>query len=142
MVNKVILVGNLGKDPELKNLEGGNVVTAFSIATSESWKDRNGDKQSRTTWHNCEVWGKQAEIADKYLKKGSKIYLEGKIQVDEYEKDGQKRYINKINVAHFTMLDSKSDSQAPQSEHNVGKVPTNPQPEDYGQETPDDDLPF
>ena len=107
MVNKVILVGNLGKDPEVKVLESGQMVANFSLATSESYKDKNGQKVEATEWHNCVAWGKQAEIIEKYLKKGSKLFIDGKIKTRSYDKDGQTRYATDIQVINFQMLDSK-----------------------------------
>lgn len=102
-VNKVILVGNLGKDPELKTLESGKKLVNFSLATSEKFKET-----TVTEWHNVTMWEKAAEIAEKYLKKGSKIYLEGRIKYESYDdKDGVKKYTTKIIGDSFKMLDSK-----------------------------------
>jgi single-strand DNA-binding protein len=107
-VNKCILIGNLGKDPESKNLESGNTVTTFSLATSESYKDKQGNKVDQTEWHNIVLWGKLAEIASKYLKKGSSIYLEGKIRTRSWDdKDGNKKYTTEIIGESFTMLGKK-----------------------------------
>lgn len=103
MINKVTLLGNLGKDPEVKELENGKMVK-FSMATSESYKDREGNKQTKTEWHNIVVWGKLAEIAEKYLKKGSKLYLEGKITTRSWEDEGQTKYMTEIVAREFTML--------------------------------------
>ncbi len=108
-VNKVILIGNLGKDPECKVLESGNMVANLSVATSESYTDKDGNKVETTEWHNCTAWGKQAEIIEKYLKKGSKIFIEGKIKTRTYEKDGQTRYATDIQIKEFQFLDSKKD---------------------------------
>ncbi|MFA5405425.1 MAG: single-stranded DNA-binding protein [Ignavibacteria bacterium] len=106
-LNKVMLIGRLGKDPELKYTEKGTAYCNFSIATDESYKDENGNKVERTEWHNIVAWRKLAEICHQYLKKGSKIYCEGKLQTDSYEKDGIKRYSTKIVMTDMTMLDSK-----------------------------------
>ena len=107
-VNKVILVGNLGKDPELKYLEGNIARANFSIATSEFHKDKNGNKIEQTEWHNIVCWRKLAEVAEKYLKKGSAIYLEGKIKSSSYtDKENIKRYRTDIVADTFTMLDRK-----------------------------------
>ena len=103
-VNKVILVGNLGKDPEVRDLEGGASVANFPLATSESYKDKNGNKVEHTEWHNIVVWRGLAEIARKYLKKGSTICVEGKIRTRSWEKDGSKRYTTEIIAENFTML--------------------------------------
>lgn len=110
-VNLVILVGTLGKDPETKYMPSGNAVTNFSVATSESWKDKSGEKQEVTEWHNITMFGKVAEIADKYLKKGSKVYLEGKIKTEKYQKDGVDKYITKIVCDQMQMLDSKPEGK-------------------------------
>lgn len=104
-VNKVILVGGLGKDPELKFTPSGQAVCNFSLATSESFKDKNGEKQSKTEWHNIVIWGKLAEIANQYLKKGSQVYLEGKITTRSWDdKDGNKKYTTEIVVSSFQFL--------------------------------------
>lgn len=96
-VNKVILVGNLGADPDLKYTPSGQPVCNFSLATNESWKDKNGDKQERVEWHRIVVWGKSGEAAAKYLTKGRQAYIEGRIQTRTYEdKDGVKRYVTEI----------------------------------------------
>src|SRR5690349_18349027 len=97
-VNKVILVGNLGKDPEVRTLEGGRKVANVTLATSEKFKDREGNLQERTEWHRLSIWGPQAETAEKYLRKGSQIYAEGKLRTREYEQDGQKKYATDIMV--------------------------------------------
>ena len=110
-INKALLVGNLGKDPETRYTGDGKAVTSFSVATSESWKGRDGSQQEKTEWHNCVTFGRLAEIAGEYLRKGSKVYIEGKIQTDSYEKDGQKRYSTKINVRELQMLDSRETNQ-------------------------------
>lgn len=108
MVNLAIIVGNLGKDPELKYLESGQAVCNFSVATSEKWKDKDGNGQQRTEWHRINVWGKQAEACGKYLKKGSKVYLEGKIKTREWEKDGQKHYATEIHALDVKFLSEKA----------------------------------
>ncbi|MGE0289096.1 MAG: single-stranded DNA-binding protein [Bradyrhizobium sp.] len=97
MVNKAIIVGNLGKDPEVKFLNSGQAVCKFSVATTERWNDTNGEKQERTEWHNIVVWGKQAEACGQYLNKGRQVYVEGRITNRSYDdKDGNKRYITEI----------------------------------------------
>ena len=107
-VNKVILIGNLGKDPEIRHLENGATVANFSIATSENYKDRKtGEKVSQTEWHNISMFGKLAEIGNQYLKKGSQVYLEGRLQTNKSEKDGQTRYFTQIVADQMTMLGSK-----------------------------------
>lgn len=109
MVNKVILIGNLGKDVVLNQTNSGKSVASFSIATSESYTDRNGEKIQDTQWHNVVVWGKLAEICDNYLSKGSKVYIEGKLTTRSYEdKEGQQRYITEIVGREMKMLSPKN----------------------------------
>ena len=109
-VNKVILIGNLGKDPELRYAPSGSAVSTFSLATSEQWKDQEGNPQERTSWHNIVVWGKLAEIASEYLKKGRKVYVEGRLQYRDYEdKNGNKRYVTEVVVNDLVMLGSRQD---------------------------------
>ena len=112
-VNKVILVGRLGRDPETRYTGGGQAVANFSVATDETYKDRNGERQKRTEWHKIVVWGKQAEIAQQYLKKGSLVYIEGRIQSREWQdKEGQKRTSFEIVASNFRMLGSRSEAAA------------------------------
>ncbi|HWZ97983.1 MAG TPA: single-stranded DNA-binding protein [Candidatus Dormibacteraeota bacterium] len=109
-VNKVILVGRLGRDPETRYTGGGQAVANFSVATDESYKDRNGERQKRTEWHKIVVWGKQAEIAQQYLKKGSLVFIEGRIQSREWQdKEGQKRTSFEIVANSFRMLGGRGD---------------------------------
>ena len=110
-VNKVILVGRLGRDPETRFTGGGQAVANFSVATDESYKDKNGERQKRTEWHKIVVWGKQAEIAQQYLKKGSLIFIEGRIQSREWQdKEGQKRTSFEIVASNFRMLGGRGDN--------------------------------
>jgi single-strand DNA-binding protein len=112
-VNRVILVGRLGRDPETRYTGGGQAVANFSVATDETYKDRNGERQKRTEWHKIVVWGKQAEIAQQYLKKGSLIFIEGRIQSREWQdKEGQKRTSFEIVATSFRMLGGRSDAAA------------------------------
>jgi len=109
-VNKVILVGRLGRDPETRYTGGGQAVANFSVATDETYKDKNGERQKRTEWHKIVVWGKQAEIAQQYLKKGSLIFIEGRIQSREWQdKEGQKRTSFEIVANNFRMLGGRGD---------------------------------
>jgi len=104
-VNKVILVGNLGKDPEVRHLEGGTSVAHFTLATNESYKDKQGNRVERTEWHNISAWRGLAELAEKYLKKGSQIYVEGKLRTRQYQdKDQQTRYITEIIAEEISLL--------------------------------------
>src|SRR6266446_4226059 len=112
-VNRVILVGRLGRDPETRYTGGGQAVANFSVATDESYKDKNGERQKRTEWHKIVVWGKQAEIAQQYLKKGSLIFIEGRIQSREWQdKEGQKRTSFEIVANNFRMLGGRSEGAA------------------------------
>jgi single-strand DNA-binding protein len=104
-LNKVLLIGNLGRDPELKMTTGGQQVCRFSIATTETWKSPTGEKQSKTEWHNIVVWGKQAEIAEKFLRKGKQVLIEGRIQYREYtDQAGVKKNAVDIRCDNFQML--------------------------------------
>lgn len=108
-VNKVILIGNLGQDPEVRYMPNGNAVANITVATSESWKDQQGQMQERTEWHRCVLYRRLAEIAGEYLKKGSKVYLEGRLQTREWQdQQGQKRYTTEIVVNEMQMLDSRN----------------------------------
>lgn len=140
-INKVILIGNLGKDPEVRHLESGVSVANFTLATTENYKDRTGQKQSQTEWHNIVVWRGLAEVAEKYLKKGSQIYVEGKLRSRSWnDKDGVTRYTTEIVADNFTMLGSKRDSDDREESYAPRE-----QTENTGQDNmPDekDDLPF
>ena len=154
-VNKVILIGNLGKDPDVRRLENGTAVASFPIATSESYKDRNGNRVDSTEWHNIVMWRGLAEIAEKYLRKGSSIYVEGKLKTRSWEdQDRNTRYITEVVADNMTMLGSRSDSGASQqqaptpsqepagtyqaSSNNTSAASTNA----AGGDQMDDDLPF
>ena len=114
-VNKVILVGNVGNDPEVRYMPNGNAVANISVATSDSWKDRNtGDQQERTEWHRVVFFNRLAEIVEQYVKKGSKLYLEGRLQTRSWEQDGVKRYSTEIVANEMQMLDSRGGSSAGQ----------------------------
>lgn len=107
-VNKVILVGSLGRDPETRYTQGGSAVTSFSIATSESWKDKQtGENKEKTEWHNVTCFARLAEIAGQYLKKGSKVYIEGSLRTSTWEKDGQKHYKTDVMARELQMLGDK-----------------------------------
>jgi single-strand DNA-binding protein len=107
-VNKVILIGNLGRDPETRYMPDGGAITNISIATTETWKDKNGDKQEKTEWHRVAFFGKLAEIAGEYLKKGSQVYVEGRLQTRKWQdKDGQDKYTTEIVANAMQMLGSR-----------------------------------
>ena len=157
-VNKVILVGNLGKDPEQRTTSNGRAVTSFSIATSEKWTDQSGQTQEKTNWHNIVVWGKQAESCARYLAKGRRVYVEGKIENRSYEdKEGVTRYVTDIVARDVIFLDarggeSSESHERPAQQNTPSARPTpnknqppqrdenwNPPPPSFGQ---DDDIPF
>ncbi|WP_257265302.1 single-stranded DNA-binding protein [Endozoicomonas sp. ONNA2] len=148
-VNKVILIGNLGNDPEVRFTPNGSAVANLSLATSESWKDRNtGQQQEKTEWHRIVIFGKLAEIAQQYLRKGSKVYIEGKLQTRKWQgQDGQDRYTTEIVVDQLQMLDGRQESAmgapmgggypqqapqqqtyAPQQQQQYGSPQPSPQP--------------
>lgn len=141
-VNKVILVGNLGKDPEVRHLENGAVVANFSLATSETYKDRNtGEMLTNTDWHNIVLWRGLAEIAEKYLHKGDKVYIEGKLRNRSYQdQEGATKYITEIVGDNLVMM-GKPDStnDAPASNQVVNSTP---KVNEFTGEDEDDDLPF
>lgn len=118
-VNKTILIGRLGQDPELKQTQNGNSVCNLSIATTESWNDKSGQKQSKTEWHRVNIWGKQAENCNKYLSKGSQVYVEGKIETRSWDDDqGNKRYSTEIVANNIQFLQTNKDTnEALQNAH-------------------------
>jgi len=143
-VNKVILVGNLGRDPEVRHLENGASVANFSIATSETYKDKSGNRQEQTEWHNIVLWRGLAEIAEKYLKKGSQIYVEGKLRTRSWQdKDGNTRYTTEIVGDNLTMLGNRGNS----TDGAAPPVVAENEPKKSGgsanlDNNDDDDLPF
>src|SRR5262245_5348886 len=139
-VNKVILIGNLGRDPELKYTPQQNAVCNFTLATNERFTDRSGAKQERTEWHRIVVWGKQAEICQKYLKKGKQVYIEGTLTTREWnDKDGNKRYTTEIKALRVQMLGSRGEApEEVREEAGAAAAPfSEPDPE-----FSDDDIPF
>lgn len=125
-VNKVILIGNLGKDPEVKYLEGGSVVANVVIATTESYKDKTGNKIEMTEWHDLEMWDGLAKIAEQYLKKGKTIYVEGRIKSDTWQDDqGNNRKRTRIRVQNLTMLGSPTGANAQSENPNIETKPEN-----------------
>lgn len=146
-VNKAILVGNVGKDPEVRYLEGGTSVASFSLATTEVYKNRNGEKVSQTEWHNIVAWRGLAELAEKYITKGKQLYIEGRITNRSWEdKDGNKRYTTEIVANSIQLLGRKGDESNGGSEQNqVAKQSQSQKPEEpefTEESTEEDDLPF
>tara|TARA_B110000495_G_C22919760_1_gene537333 strand:- start:174 stop:641 length:468 start_codon:yes stop_codon:yes gene_type:complete len=150
-INKVILVGNVGQDPETRYMPNGNAVTNISIATSETWKDKNtGEQQERTEWHRVTFYQRLAEIVAEYVKKGSKLYVEGRLQTRSWEQDGVKKYATDIIANEMQMLDSRggsSDNYSPSQSQSTpsappskNETPTQQAPADM--DSFDDDIPF
>ena len=150
-LNKVMLIGNLGRDPERKATPSGQSVARFSVATPETWKNQSGEKQSKTEWHNIVVWGKQAEIAEKYLRKGKQVMIEGRIQYREYTgQDGVKKTACDIRCDNFVMLGRMEDGN--RDSGGYGGKATGGGSQDFedhgapspaaGNSFPDDDIPF
>jgi single-strand DNA-binding protein len=111
MINKTILIGRVGRDPETRYTQGGKAVCNFSVATSESWKDSNGEKKESTEWHRIVAFGKLAEICGKYVVKGMLVYVDGRLQTQKYEKDGQTHYKTEIIAQNMQMLSKKEEQQ-------------------------------
>lgn len=153
-VNKVILLGNLGADPEVKYLEGDKVVANLSLATTEAYNDRSGNRVEQTEWHDLELWDQQAKIAEKYLKKGSQIYVEGKIKSDKWtDEKGQNRKKTKIRVLSFTMVGGRPEGMGNNNTSAPQTQSSSPNPKQAASMSPsggpdislddaDDDLPF
>ncbi len=138
-INKVILVGNLGKDPEVRTLENGTKVANFTMATSETYKTKDGQKVTQTEWHNIVLWRGLAEIAERYMKKGNQVYIEGKIKTRSWDdKDGNKRYTTEIVGDNLTMLGSRRDADG--ADASSASVQDKPPDNNVGDEK--DDLPF
>ena len=140
-VNKVILVGHLGKDPEVRHLENGVNVASFSLATTETITNKSGERQDLTEWHNIVVWRGLADVAEKYLKKGKLIYLEGKIRTRSWDdKEGVKRYTTEIVADSFTMLGKKDDGSSSPSSNVKSEIPS--ASNILSDSDAEDDLPF
>lgn len=148
MINKVILLGRLGKDPQIKQLDNGRVVCNVTLATNDYYTDKDGNRKETTEWHNLEIWDNQARTAEKYLKKGSIIYAEGKIRTDKYtDPEGIEKQIRKIRVLNLQMMGSLGRGSDTENQRNYS--PTSNQPvfereddDKPGQDDADDDLPF
>jgi single-strand DNA-binding protein len=165
-LNKVMLIGNLGKDPEVRSTSGGNRVASFSMATGRSWTGANGEKQEKTEWHKCVVWNSKfstlADIVERYQKKGDRVYVEGRIEYRQYQdKDNQTRYVTEINVRDLVMLSGRDGSRSyaqgeeepayspgARSAERAGKAKPSPETETEfdtfpsSSEDDSDDLPF
>lgn len=155
-VNKVILVGNLGRDPEVRNMPSGDAIANFSIATTDTWKDKSGQRQERTEWHRISMFGKQAEIAGQYLKKGSTVYIEGRLQTRKWtDKEGAERTTTEVVADRMQMLggrdggsrenndgDHNYSQQAPREQSQQQASGGNGIPSSGGFDDFDDDIPF
>ena len=140
MVNKVILIGNLGRDPEMRSTQSGQPIATFTLATNRRWKDKSGQKQEQTEWHQVVVWGRQAEVAAQYLTKGKQIFLEGRLQTRSWDdkQSGEKKYRTEVICENFQMLGQRGDVDTGSSSSG------GPPPYDDSSFGPDDDddIPF
>lgn len=145
MVNKVILVGNLGRDAELRYTTGGTAVATLNLATTEKWNDKQGQRQERTEWHRCVLWGKSAEALQEYLVKGKQVYLEGQLQTRQWDdKDGNKRYTTEVKVRELRLLGG-GGSRRQQDDDDGGGGAADPELEGPGGSdgpVTEDDIPF
>lgn len=143
MVNKVILVGNLGRDPEVRSTPSGQNVATFSIATNRKWRDRDGNKQEQTEWHNIVCWGRQAEVAGQYLTKGRQIFVEGRLQTRSWDdkQTGEKKYMTEVICDNFQMLGQRGDFEGNRGSGGGGGAPF-PPTGGAPNEPEDDDIPF
>src|SRR3954454_1593046 len=147
-VNKVILVGNLGRDAELRYTPGGAPIAKFSIATTEMWNDKAGQRQERTEWHNIDLWGKQAETLSEYLVKGKQVYVEGRLQTDEYtDKEGTKRKSTKVRCDRVVLLGGGGGGRGGGGyscggEESMAGAPVGAPGPDVSEPLTDDDIPF
>lgn len=142
-INKVILIGNLGNDPEVRFTPSGSAVANFNIATNESWKDKNGQDQDRTEWHKIVVWGKQAENCGEYLSKGRPVYIEGKLQTREWnDKDGNKRYTTEVVAQTVQFLGGRPGEGGGTGKSYAEAKPSSPSSRSEAPPASDDDIPF
>ncbi len=142
-VNKAILIGRLGKDPDLRYTPGGKAVASFSLATSEPWSGLDGQKKESSSWHQIVAWGRQAEVLKEYMHKGSQIYIEGRISNRSYDdKEGNKKYISEVVVQNFQFLDSKSSSSGTYADNEQQAPAGTPPAPPASPGSDDDDLPF
>jgi single-strand DNA-binding protein len=147
MVNKVILVGRLGKDPEVRSTPSGQTVAEFSLATDEKYTDKSGNKVERTEWHNIQAWGRLGEICGQYLRKGKLVYIEGRIQTDSWDdkETGQKRYKTRVTANEMKMLGGKGDGESGGSYGDSGSSnsrKSSNEPARVADGGDDDDVPF
>lgn len=141
-VNKVIIVGNLGNDPEVRYSTSGSAIVTLSVATTEEWKDKDGEKQSRTEWHRCKAFGKLAEICGEHLKKGRQVYIEGSLRTEKYtDKNGVEKYATDIIFNEMQMLGGKADDGGQRQERSEPQRQAPPPPRN-NDPLPDDDIPF
>jgi single-strand DNA-binding protein len=140
-INRVILIGNLGKDPDVITFDNGVKKASFPLATTESYKNKEGNRVDQTEWHNVVLWRGLAEVAEKYLHKGNQIYVEGKIRTRSYEQDGIKKYITEIFADNMTMLGGRKDSSEIQPEIQ-NQESRQAQVNEPDTDMPEDDLPF
>ena len=142
-VNRVTLLGNLGADPENKKTAGGQSITLFNLATSNSWTNREGQRQEHTEWHRIVVWGKLAETCAEYLAKGRKVYVEGRLQTRSWEDDkNQKRYTTEVVAREVLFLNSKTENMEASSSSSSSLGPTNEPPFSADSKSSSNDLPF
>lgn len=122
-LNKVMVIGNLGQEPEMRYLQNGEAVTTFSVAANESWADKSGQRQERTEWFNVVAWGKLAETCAQYLSKGQQVYVEGRLQTRSYEKDGQKHYRSEVVASNVRFLGSRDDDKRNELREELADLP-------------------
>ena len=142
-VNKAIIVGNLGKDPEVRFTQSGRAMARFTVATNETWMDQDNGRQERTEWHNIVVWGKQAELCGQYLSRGSQVYIEGRIETRKFEdKEGKERYFTDINARQVTFLGSRDGGGTRSGQSSDDEPGGGFDDAGAGSVPPDDDVPF
>lgn len=144
MINKAIVVGNLGRDPEIRSTPSGQSIAKFSVATTRKWTGKDGVRQEATEWHNIVCWGRQAEIAGQYLHKGKQVYVEGRLQTDSWEdrETGKKMYRTEIVCDNFQMLGSRSDSMGGSQPAGGGGSSADSGASNFNAPAEDDDVPF
>lgn len=141
-MNRIILIGRVGQDPAIKKFDNGGQVAQFSLATSSKWKNKEGERQERTEWHNIVISGKLSEVAEKYISKGMQLMIEGEVRYRDYEKDGVKRYFTEIFANSMEMLGSKEKSENSSQSTPQSTIPNAPMISDLPQMQGENDLPF